>query len=260
VKRALPPALVLAVLLLPLGGCHILQKDTYWDDMKEQMLGSPAPVEESENRLFLGTRLSEEVDPNALGAPVLHVFGSSPAARAGIEAGDEIRAVGIGTLAYETVRTANDLRTLILDATHHRVPEIRLVYARGGQEHELHFALTWWTDYLKERRKRVFSEASYGGTSLPFFFNFVTRDLTPDFVKTYFGATVTEPVRVYEDLDIFPLYVTGISVYRRETLDILDGSRTQFICWPLRISTLGEDRTGDLKNIIPEGQKGVADL
>ena len=89
---------------------------------------------------------------------------------------------------------------------------------------------------------------------------YVTRELTPEFVNAYYGASVKEPVLVYEDLDIFPLWYSGISVWRRERLVVWDSSRSQFVAWPMRYTTDGQERTQDLNESIPAPPAGARDL
>ncbi|MEZ0230242.1 MAG: PDZ domain-containing protein [Planctomycetota bacterium] len=241
------------LLLVSLGGCHIVGKDSYWDDFKSQNLdGEPEGLtEERANFPFLGVRLPERAGDLELGARILHVFRSSPAARGGLEVNDEVRSIG-----GAPVRTADDVRAALRGVS----PVTSLVYAREGQEHEIRISLVRWADYMKERRRRIFSEAAYAGLSLPFFFNYVTRELTPEFVMAYYGAKVDEPVIVYEDFDLFPLWYSGISVWRRETLIVWDSSRSQVISWPMRVTTDGSERTVDLNDVIPPLPKGTKDL
>lgn len=245
----------LLLLLLPvaLAGCHIVSKDSYWDDAKAQKLAlEPQGLDDDRaNFPFLGVRLPSQPGELEIGARVVHVFGSSPASRAGLEPRDEIRSIG-----GAPVRSADDVRAALRGVA----PLTSLVYAREGQEREVRVQLVRWADYMKERRRRIFADAAYSGTSLPFFFNYTTRELTPEFVKAYYGATVKDPVLVYEDLDIFPLWYSGISVWRRETLVVWDSSRTQFVCWPMRYTTEGEERTADLKEGIPAPPEGTRDL
>ncbi len=236
-----------------LGGCHIVSKDTYWEDFKTQNLTAD-PVGLSEERAnfpFLGVRLPDKPGDLELGARVIHVFRSSPASRGGLEPNDEVRSIG-----GAPVRSADDVRAALRGVS----PITSLVYAREGQEHEIRIALVRWADYMKERRRRIFSEAAYSGLSLPFFFNYVTRELTPNFVHAYYGATVESPVVVYEDFDLFPLWHSGISVYRRESLFVWDSSRTQIFSWPIRFTTEGSERTGDLNDVIPPLPKNARDL
>lgn len=243
-----------ALLLLgTLAGCHIVSKDSYWEDAKTARLAAEPDglTEERANFPYLGVRLPELPAKDELGARVLHVFGSSPASRGGLEPDDEIRSIG-----GAPVRSAEDVRSALRGVA----PLTSIVYAREGQEHEIRVSLVRFADYQKERRRRIFSEAAYSGLSLPFFFNYVTRELTPGFVNAYYGAKVKEPVLIYEDLDIFPLWYSGISVWRRETLIVWDSSRTQFVSWPMRYTTEGMERTADLKESIPEPPKGTRDL
>jgi len=242
---------VLLLALVALAGCSLISKDSYWEDTKARRLQSEPEglSEERANFPFLGIRVPETTD--AIGATVLQVFGSSPASRAGLEPSDEVRLLG-----GAPVRTAEDLRLALRGVA----PLTSIVYARGGQEHEIQVALVRFSEYLKERRKRIFSEAAYSGTSLPFFFNYVTRELTPEFVQVYFGASVKDPVLVYEDLDIFPLWTTMVSVYRRESLPIYASSRTQLVSWPVRWSTEQTDKTIDLNEIIPAPPEGTRDM
>jgi hypothetical protein len=247
------PPLVALLLLAALSGCHIVGKDSYWEDFKTQKLdGEPEGLsEERANFPFLGVRLQERPGDLELGARVLHVFRSSPASRGGLEPNDEVRSIG-----GAPVRSAEDVRIALRGVS----PITSLVYAREGQEHEIRVALVRWSDYMKERRRRIFSEAAYYGLSLPFFFNYVTRELSPEFVKAYYGASVDEPVIIYEDFDLFPLWYSGVSVWRREKLMVWDSSRTQLICWPMRYTTDGTERTVDLNESIPEPSKGTRDL
>jgi len=238
---------------LALAGCHIVSKDSYWDDAKAAKLDAePTGLsDERANFPFLGVRVPETPGERVIGATILHVFGSSPAARAGLEANDEVRSIG-----GSPVRSADDVRAALRGVA----PLTSLVYAREGQEHEVRVSLVRWADYVRERRRRIFSEAAYSGTSLPFFFNYVTRELTPEFVNAYYGASVKEPVLVYEDLDIFPLWYSGISVWRRERLVVWDSSRSQFVAWPMRYTTDGQERTQDLNESIPAPPAGARDL
>jgi membrane-associated protease RseP (regulator of RpoE activity) len=247
---------LLAFFIVALAGCHIVKKDSYWDDAKVQKLDAePEGLADERARFpFLGVRIPEKPGDLEIGARVLHVFGSSPASRAGLEPNDEVRSIG-----GAPVRSAEEVRAALRGVS----PVTSIVYAREGQEHEIRVSLIRWTDYLKERKKRIFSEAAYSGTSLPFFFDYVTRELTPEFVHAYFGATVKDSVLVYEDLDIFPLngiWSSGISVWRRETLPIYGSSRTQFICWPMRYTKDGADKTADLGESLPPPPPGTRDL
>jgi len=244
---------VLLAALVVFSGCHIVQKDSYWEDAKAAKAGiEPEGLsDERANFPWLGVRIPEKPDATVLGATVLHVFGSSPASRAGLEPKDEIRSIG-----GAPVRSALDVRLALRGVA----PLTSLVYAREGQEHEVLVSLVRTADYLKERRRRVFSDAAYSGTSLPFFFNYVTRELTPDFVRVYYGADVKEPVLVYKDVDVFPLWYSGISVWRRETLFIWDSSRSQVVSWPMRFTTDGQERTEDLNESIPAPPVGTKDL
>jgi hypothetical protein len=238
--------------LLVFGGCHIVTRDSYWEDAKKTKLDlEPEGLsEETANFPFLGIRVPAQPG-GELGAKVLHVFGSSPASRGGLEPKDELRSIG-----GAPVRSAEEVRLALRGVA----PLTSIVYAREGQEREARVSLVRWADYLKERRKRIFAEVAYSGTSLPFFFDYVTRELTPEFVKVYFGADVKDPVLVYEDLDVFPLWTTGIGVYRKESLPVYDSSRSQIIAWPMRWTTDGTDRTVDLGEIIPPPPEGTKDL
>jgi hypothetical protein len=239
--------------LVVLAGCHIVSKDSYWEDAKLAKIGAEPEglSEESAHFPFLGVRIPENPGEGELGAKVLHVFASSPAARAGLETLDEIRSIG-----GAPVRTAENLRGALRGVA----LVTSLVYARDGQEREINIALVRWSEYLKERRKRIFAEAAYSESSLPFFFDYVTRELPPEFVELYFGAQVKEPVLVYEDLDVFPLWTTGIGVWRRERLSIYASTRGQIVSWPMRWTTEQVDKTIDLGEIIPPPPKGTRDM
>jgi len=249
--------LILALVLA--GGCHVVWKDSYWEDAKTEKLEAEPPdlTPVQARLLFLGVRVPAKPALDAdgkqvtEGLPILHVFGSSPAAIAGLASGDEVRQLG-----GLWIGAADELRNALAVVS----PVTSLVFARDGQEHTIRIGLVPWASYLKERRKRVFSDAEYYGLSLPFFFDYVTRELSPDFVQSYFGADVKDSVQVYRDLDIFPLWKTGISVFRRETLNVYDSSRTQVIMWPIRFTTEGADRTTDLDESIPLPPAGTNDL
>ncbi len=260
-RRAASLAFVPALLLL--GGCQLVQKGSYWDDMKrdaardttDALLGTGVGGEDDprDQGPWLGVRVNRAEDRFQLGVRLVHVFGSSPAARAGLEAGDELRKIN-----RVPVRSPEQIRAVLSNLGPHE--HVSLVYVRDGAQREVKCALVPVSLYKKERRRRVFAEASYGGMSFPFFFEYQTRELKPEFLKNYYGVTVDDPLLVYQDLDIFPLWKTAIGPFRRESIDVYDSSRTRFLFWPLQVTTGRQDLTGDLHGLIPEPPIDAVDL
>src|SRR5580704_5929263 len=78
-KRHRRPLLLPLGLLLLLGsGCHIIYKDSFWEDTKAARLGEEPAL--ARVRLpFLGVRVDTAPVESSLGARVRHVFGSSSA-------------------------------------------------------------------------------------------------------------------------------------------------------------------------------------
>ncbi|MBI3726152.1 PDZ domain-containing protein [bacterium] len=266
-RRALARLAALSVALVPIlgaSGCGVLSRTSYWDDLKNK---ERTDSEEGEAHAvhFIGVRVSDEVAQFQVGVKLLHVFGSSPAARAGLEAGDELRSItppratGADKPAKVPVRSAEDVRKALAALSTAARETVEVVYVRGGKEHTTNVDLVHLPAYVEERRKRMFAEAAYGGSAFPFFYAHSTRRLTPSWIRTYFGIAVEDPVLVYEDFELFPIF-GRISVMRRETADLYGGSRHTIVMWPFRITTANDDRTADLHDLIPARPEHTVDL
>jgi hypothetical protein len=248
-------ALFLSTSLVTVLGCGgLFNKDTYWDTIKEkwEKAAEESPGVHDDTR-FLGIRTRSAEVPYQVGVPVLHVFAGSPAAAGGLSKGDEIRSIG-----GQAVRTADDLRSILSQSK--ALLSQRLVYSRDGQEYSCDVRLVSLGDWHAERRKRIFSDAQYtNAISIPFFFNKSCRVLMPEFVAAYFGVTIDEALLLYRDFDVLPV-ILDISLFRIESLPIVDGGRYTLVTPPLRVTTENDDRTLDLHGLIPAPPEGTTDL
>jgi hypothetical protein len=258
--------LFLSMSLVTVLGCGgLFNKDTYWDTIKEKWEKEAETSGVHDNTRFLGIRTRSAEVPYQVGVPVLHVFAGSPAAAGGLQKGDEIRSIG-----GQAVRTADDLRAL-LTRTNVEFPASvpqppmpvasqRLVYARDGQEYSCDVHLVSLGDWRAERRRRLFSDAQYtSAISIPFFFNKSCRVLMPEFVAAYFGVTIDEALLLYRDFDVLPV-ILDISLFRIESMPLVDGGRYTLVTPPLRVTTENDDRTLDLHGLIPAPPEGTSDL
>jgi hypothetical protein len=249
----------LALVLLALAaGCGTFLA-SYWEDVKRARPSTGREPDEeqppAEHVHFLGIRASDEVAPFQLGVKLLHVFGASPAARAGLEPGDELR-----TLDGKPVLTASDVKDVLAATQGERETEtVPIVYVREGQVYSGTVDLVTRRAYEVARRERLFEEAAYEESAFPFCFRYVARDLTPSFLFLYYGMTVQEPVTIYRELTLFPL-IEGVAAFRRESFPLVDSSRTHISHLPIYWTTTGEDRTMDLHDLIPPPPAGTKEL
>lgn len=252
--RALWTLGLAATVVCFLGCGGLFNKDTYWDAIKEKIEKDGADnATPREDVRFLGVRTRTAEVPYQVGVPVLHVFAGTPAASGGLQKGDEIRSIG-----GQAVRTAGDLRALLSQTK--ALLSQRLVYARDGQEYSCDVRLVSLGDWRSDRRKKIFSEAKYtGAISIPFFFNMSRHVLLPEFVSAYFGVTIEEAVLLYRDFDVLPA-VLDISLFRIESMPLVDGGRYTLVTPPLRVTTESDDRSVDLHGLIPAPPEGTEDL
>jgi hypothetical protein len=251
-RRALSMLGISAAAVMFLGCAGIFTKDSYWDDVKKQVQNSSATGEDAQS-YFLGIRAPSAAAPYQLGVPVQHVFDASPAAAAGIQKGDEIRSVG-GVV----VRTVPDLHAAL--AREKKTDARRkLIYARDGQEYASEVRLVPRAEWLGARRDRLLSASDSSETEIPLFFKTDKRVLLPEFIHGYYGVTIEDPLVIYRDVDFLPI-VLGISLLRCESSSIVDGGRYLFLMWPLRLTTTGEDKSMDLRGLIPPPPEGTEEL
>ncbi len=269
------------VALLGTSGCSTLFKDDYWDRIRDQSdRDELARIrDDPTSGFFLGIRAPTAEAPFQLGIRVQHVYAESPAAKAGLLAGDEIR-----TVDQYPVRTPGDARWVLstlwktrergeledrenLARTGDKVTadrfaphfKTRIVYVRNDREIESEIDLTSREGYLNLRRRRVldfshFEQHGYNGWYLS-----RKRTLPPELVWTYFGVKVDDDVLVLEDTDYFPI-VFGISAYRKEIVPVADATRITVICSLLQFSSRGDDVARTLAGLVPDPPAGSTDL
>jgi len=279
---ALPLRLVigLTVAILLTSGCSTLFKDDYWDQIKEQSdKDELARIrDDPTSAFFLGIRVLEAEAPYQVGVPVEHVYAESPAARAGLLPGDEIRIID-----QSPVRTPGEARSVLSSLWKAREAEelkkrkdlvpgentipllyapfwdTKIVYARDGREIETTITLTSREGYFERRRDRIlgfsrYAQRGYNGWGL-----YRERTLPRDLIWSYFGVNVPEDVVVASDLDILPI-VFGISIFRKELVPVAHAMRYTVICSLLQFSARGDDVARTLTGLIPDPPKGLTDL
>lgn len=250
---------VLAFLALAGTGCETLTS-SYWDETRKhadadaaeadvEPLGAGGP-----HVHFLGIRASDVEEKFQIGVTLLHVFGASPAARAGLEPGDELR-----SLDQRPVRSAADVKDALAATLGGDRETVPIVYAREGREYQTTVDLVTRDAYFAFRRQRLYAESAYGESEFPFFFRHVSRELSPGFLLLYYGVLVPDGVTVYDDLTIFPL-IPGVAVFRLESLPLVDSTRVQVWHWPLRWTTDQDDRSDDLRGLAPPAPEKTRDL
>jgi hypothetical protein len=267
--------------LLGTSGCSTLFKDDYWDRIRDQSdRDELARIrDDPTSGFFLGVRASTAESAWQLGIQVQHVYAESPAARAGLLAGDEIRAID-----QYPVRTPGDARWVLSSLWKTREREelqdrenlarsgekvtadrfaphfkTRIVFVRNDHEIESEIDLTSREGYLELRRRRVYEFSHFEQHGYNSFYLSKKRTLPPDLVWTYFGVKVDEDVLVLEDTDYVPL-IFGISFFRMEVVPVADAKRITVICSLLQFSDRGDDRARTLVKLIPEAPADSTDL
>lgn len=267
--------------LLGTSGCGTLFKDDYWELIHKQSdMDELARIrDDPTSGFFLGVRTSAAEEPYQVGIPVQHVYAESPAARAGLREGDEIRVID-----QYPVRTPGDARWVLSNLwktredselqkredTLHLVGETnaalfaphlktRVVYARDGREVESEIDLTSREGYLELRRRRVLEFSRYERHGYNGWFLYKKRTLPAELIWTYFGVKVEDDLVVSEDVDVLPL-VFGISIFRKEDIPVADATRVTVICSLLQFSSRGDDVARTLAGLIPEPPAGSTDL
>src|SRR5205085_1909403 len=154
----------------------------YWEDVQSRRAPTDSdPTGEGaadpQHVHFLGIRASDELGPLQIGVKLRHVFAASPAARAGLETGDELRMVD-----GKPVRTATEVRAVLAETQGGDRETVPIVYFREGQQYQSTVDLVTRRAYLALRRQRLFVEAGYSESEFPFFFRRVSRALPPPFL------------------------------------------------------------------------------
>lgn len=238
---------------------------------------------------FLGIRTRRTEEPYQIGVKVEHVFAGSPAAWCGLQVGDEIREIG-----GKAVRTASELRAVLASglgaapvesatpaqAERGQDPDIaamtgdgqdprtkpawsgptaKLRYSRDGQESAVDLRLVARTTWTRERRERLFDHARLSATSIPFIFRGVVCTIDAPFLKAYYGVEVKEPLEIYRSVEVIPV-LSLVTLVRSESLALVDGGGVVVVMWPLRFTSFGEDRTLDLRGLVPPRPAGLEDL
>jgi hypothetical protein len=281
--RFVVPVVVIA-LSLATSGCSTLFKDDYWSQIRTQSDADELARlrDDPAASFFLGVRASAAEVPFQVGVSVQHVYAESPAARAGLRAGDEIRVID-----QYPVRTPGDVRWVLSslwkahepDAARRRAaldvlkPETfslvyhllrphlatRIVYSRDGREVESQIELTSREAYLEVRRRRVLDFSHYERSGYNGWYLSSKRTIPPELVADYFGVKVDADVVVSEDTDVLPL-VFGISIFRKEDVPVADATRVTVICSLIQFSSRGDDVARTLAGLIPDPPAGSTDL
>jgi hypothetical protein len=275
-------AVVAFLLFTVLGtsGCTTLFKDDYWDEIHKQSDKDESARlrDDPASSFFLGVRAPANEVPYQLGIPVQHVYAESPAAKAGLREGDEIRSIGgnavrtpgdarvVLAALYKTEEEASKSRREHLAQDEKAKPEdfvprskTRILYARDGREIDVEIELTSHEGYLDLRRRRVLELSHYEQDGYNGWYFWKRRTIPPDFVQAYFGMNVTTDVLVAQDLDILPAAL-GISLVRVEKAPVADATRVTVICSLLQFSSRGDDVARTLSGLIPDAPQGTTDL
>ncbi len=277
--------MALIALSLATSGCTTLFKDDYWDQIRQQsdqdelarLRDDPAAT------YFLGVRATATEAPYQVGIAVQHVYAESPAAKAGLRAGDEIRVID-----QYPVRTPGDVRWVLsslwksneaeetkrravvglLETEHVKLFSFvrplyvtRIVYSRDGREVESRIDLTSREAYLEVRRRRVLEYSRYERSGWNGVYLSTKRTIPPELIADYFGVKPFkgEDVVVSEDFDLAPL-LFGISIYRKEEVPVAYAMRVTVICSLFQFSSRGDDVARTLTGIIPDPPEGSTDL
>jgi hypothetical protein len=251
-------------LLLGLTGCESISgnlfKNDYWKSVHEA-------------RFYLGIRTTAREVPFQIGIVVSSVFAESPASRAGLRAGDEIRRIHFAsvrtpgearlelTRLFREEQKATELMRHSQDEPYVPTRRVRLQYFRDGRQIDTEVKLTTREAYLDLRRQRVLDRSHYEETGYNGIYFLKRRTLSREFIEDYFGVTPLGDIRIAGDIDILPL-AFGVSLFRLEEVPISDATRVTVLSSLLSFSHRGTDVARTLEGLpdVPRPPDGSTDL
>lgn len=225
--------MALAVVALALSGC----RTTFVEEMeKKTFYGDRVPNARDMKSVFVGVSVPKESGPESIGLKIERVLAGSPAAKAGLQPGDEIRG-----LDKAIVRSAHDLDAALRTVNG---STYTLVVASNGEERQVPIEKDNWESRCLELRGKWLDVSRTNDTSIviPLIFTYEHMVLTPDVFKAWTGIAVTEPVTYYRDVAIFDL-IGDLAVWRSEHT-YLEGAWRLTVVWPIYTSTSDDPLEG----------------
>lgn len=239
------------------------------------------------DRPFLGIA-ARQLGDTSDGVRIERVLKSSPAEAAGLRPGDVLvrvgatRVHGLSELSAVLDREGNDAGwmqrvagwrgakggdtyTALLNYYNQSAPrldfELTLLRHRPGaaeaEEVVVPIALCVTEDYRKRTQSllQTAAKAHQGGFWIPFVIDTTFQAIPPDEWLQYRGRRVTEPVEVYNELDLIPALL--VSLFRWESTPIDDQRRITIGHWPAQVTWRG-DGSEYVRSILDEGEVALA--
>ncbi|HZV02057.1 MAG TPA: PDZ domain-containing protein [Planctomycetota bacterium] len=238
---------LLVALLVAATGC----KSNLWKDVSER--GPTASEEARRCDLCLGIVTRKDPPDTAIGVPIVRVLKESPAEKAGLAPGDEIRSVGgkITRTPNELVGALHALRTGAGDQPDPTCRPVDLVVARDGEERVVKTTFTTWGDQNRIARDRIEDRNTKSTLSIPLIIDYESRTLPAELYLAYKGFQLAEPALLYRDLDIVPL-LGFFSLFRLERTQVRPAFRLQVATWPLVFTHISDEE--GLKDLLAPGE------
>lgn len=118
--------------------------------------------------------------------------------------------------------------------------ELDLTVLRGDEELVLPARLGSGWDYERDTTPRLqeLAKQHQGGIYLPFLLDTTTRAIPAEEWLLYRGRAVSEPVLVYDEVDVLPVLLA--SLFRWEAVPLQDSRRVTVGHWPLQLTWQGD--------------------